>query len=147
MATITGTSGNDTLNGTAANDTLSGLGGNDELVGSGGTDFFDGGTGFDTLNFRLTDVGVNVNFATGTVSGGFNGTFANMERVLGGNANDSITGGAGNENLSGRGGLDTIAGGAGNDTLWGGGGGEQNQFVFHEFGTANADQISDFMPR
>jgi Ca2+-binding RTX toxin-like protein len=143
--TINGTAGNDTLNGTAGNDTLNGLGGNDELVGSGGTDFFDGGTGLDTLNFRLTDTGVTVNFAAGTVSGGFNGSFTNMERVLGGNASDSLVGTSGGQNLSGRGGLDTLEGGAGNDTLWGGGGGEENHFVFREAGSANADQIGDFI--
>jgi Ca2+-binding RTX toxin-like protein len=142
---INGTAGNDTLTGTAGNDTLNGLGGNDELVGSGGTDFFDGGGGVDTLNFRLTNTGVTVNFATGTASGGFNGTFTNMERVLGGNASDSLIGTAGGQNLSGRGGLDTLEGGAGNDTLWGGGGGEENHFVFREFGSANADQVGDFI--
>jgi len=143
--TITGTSGNDTLTGTAGDDTLQGLGGNDELVGSGGTDVYDGGSGLDTLNFRLTSEALNVDFAAGTVSGGFNGTFSNMERVLSGNGNDSLTGSSGADNLSGRGGADTLAGGAGSDWLWGGGDGIENHFVFHETGTANADRIGDFI--
>ena len=145
MATITGTSGNDTLTGTSGDDTLQGLGGNDTLVGSGGNDFYDGGAGSDTLDLRATTTGTVVSFADGTISGGFNGTFVNMERVLAGNGNDSLTGGDGADNLSGRAGNDTLAGGAGNDWLWGGGGGEENQFVFHETGTANADQIGDFI--
>ena len=81
MATVNGTSANDTLNGTSGNDTLNGFGGNDALVGSGGTDFYDGGTGRDTLDLRATAVGVVVSFADGTISGGFSGTFINIERV------------------------------------------------------------------
>ena len=142
MATVSGTSGNDSLNGTSGNDTLNGLGGNDTLVGSGGTDFYDGGTGSDTLDLRATAAGITVTFASGTISGGFAGTFVNIERVLGGDGADSLIGAAGNQTLSSRGGSDTLAGGAGNDTLWGGGGADS--FVFRETGTANADSIADF---
>ena len=58
MATITGTSGNDSLVGTAENDSISGLdgndsiagaGGNDTVRGNGGTDWLEGGTGNDDL--------------------------------------------------------------------------------------------------
>ena len=47
MATINGTSGNDTLTGTAGNDTINGLGGNDLILAgsTGGTDVIDGGDG------------------------------------------------------------------------------------------------------
>ena len=142
MATVNGTSGNDSLNGTSGNDTLNGLGGNDTLIASGGSDFYDGGTGSDTLDLRAAAAGVTVNFAAGTVSGGFGGTFANMERVLGSNGADSVVGAAGNQTLSGRGGNDRLAGGAGVDTLWGGAG--VDTFVFAETGAANADSIADF---
>ena len=142
MATISGTSGSDTLNGTSGNDTLNGLGGNDVLVASGGTDFYDGGPGFDTLDVRATFTAVVVNFSDATISGGFNGTFANIERVLGGNGGDSLIGAAGAQELSGRKGNDTLAGGAGNDELWGGG--DTDTFVFRETGTANADRVADF---
>jgi Ca2+-binding RTX toxin-like protein len=142
MATVNGTSGNDSLSGTSANDTLSGLGGNDTLIASGGTDFYDGGTGSDTLDLRAAAAGVTVNFGAGTISGGFSGTFANMERVLGSNGADSVIGAAGNQTLSGRGGNDTLAGGVGVDTLWGGAG--VDSFVFGETGAANADSIADF---
>ena len=142
MATITGTSGNDSLTGTSGNDTLSGLGGNDTLVASGGTDFYDGGTGTDTLDLRMTSAGITLSFANGTTSGGFSGTFINIERVLGSDGADSLIGASGNQTLSGRGGNDTFAGGVGVDTLWGGSGADS--FVFRETGTANADSIADF---
>jgi Ca2+-binding RTX toxin-like protein len=142
MATINGTSGNDSLTGTSGNDTLNGIGGNDTLVGSGGTDFYDGGTGTDTLDLRATAAGITVNLADGMMSGGFNGTVANIERVLAGNGADNLIGGAGSQNLSGRTGNDTLAGAQGNDTLWGGG--DADAFVFRQTGTANADAIADF---
>src|SRR5688572_16005194 len=133
MATINGTSGNDTLNGTSANDTLN---------GSAGNDFYDGGAGVDSFGFTLATSALVVNFATGTISGGYSGTFTNMERVLASNFADSLTGAAGGQNLSARGGNDTLNGATGNDTLWGGTG--SDQFVYREVGAANADQISDF---
>jgi Ca2+-binding RTX toxin-like protein len=64
------------------------------------------------------------------------------DSIQGGAGNDTIDGGAGNDNIGGNDGVDSIAGGAGNDALSGGSG--QDRFVFHEFGSANADTISDF---
>src|SRR6185436_13673095 len=81
MATITGTSGNDSLAGTGSNDTLSGLGGNDTLNGNGGTDFFDGGAGFDTIDFRFSASPLVIDFGAGTISGGYSATFTGIERV------------------------------------------------------------------
>ncbi len=58
MATINGTSGNDSLTGTSGNDTISGFGGNDVLLGAAGndslrgndgTDWLEGGAGSDNL--------------------------------------------------------------------------------------------------
>ncbi|WP_095013229.1 calcium-binding protein [Tsuneonella mangrovi] len=53
MATITGTTGNDTLQGTTGNDTIDALDGDDVIVGSPGSDTVDGGGGFDVLLFPL----------------------------------------------------------------------------------------------
>jgi Ca2+-binding RTX toxin-like protein len=143
MATITGTSGNDVLNGTSGDDTILGLAGNDTLNTIGGTDFYDGGTGNDTFDLAIAGAaGVTVSFAAGTISGGLSGTFVNIERVLGTGGADSLIGAAGNQNLSAKGGNDRLEGGDGNDTLWGGNGADS--FVFREFGTANADRVSDF---
>ena len=100
MATINGSSGNDTLTGTSGNDTINGLGGNDLfLAGStGGADVIDGGTGSDSIEFkeRATSA-IVVDFVAGTISGGSSGTisFTNIERVVGGNFNDQMTGNGG----------------------------------------------------
>ncbi len=68
MATIIGTSGNDTLTGTedsdtidggAGNDTLYGLGGNDTLTGGAGQDILDGGSGNDVINAEVGDPTIN----------------------------------------------------------------------------------------
>jgi Ca2+-binding RTX toxin-like protein len=139
---INGTAGNDNLVGAGGNDTINGLAGSDTLVGSAGTDFYDGGTGFDTLDLRGTLTGLTANLSAGTLSGGFNGTFVNIERVWAGDGNDSLTGTASADSFSARGGNDSLAGGAGIDTLWGGTGADT--FVFRETGTANADSIGDW---
>jgi Ca2+-binding RTX toxin-like protein len=141
---VNGTSGADELDGTSGDDTLNGLGGNDTLVGSGGSDFYDGGAGRDILDLRATLAALTLDFTTGTLSGGFNGNFTGIEVVKSGDGADSIVGTSGGQNFSGRGGSDTLAGGAGIDTLWGGT--EGDHFVFGEFGSANADRISDWSP-
>ncbi len=147
MATINGSSGNDTLTGTSGNDTLNGLGGNDLfLAGStGGADVIDGGAGFDSIEFReRATSAVVVDFAAGTIGGGSSGTisFTNIERVVAGNFNDRLSGNASSQILTGQAGADTLWGAGGNDTLWGGGGADR--FMFREIGTANADSINDF---
>jgi Ca2+-binding RTX toxin-like protein len=55
VATINGTSGNDTLNGTASGDTINGNAGDDILIGGGGNDNLTGGTGADTFRFAAGD--------------------------------------------------------------------------------------------
>jgi serralysin len=142
VATITGTSGNNRLAGTSSNDILRALGGNDTLIGSAGTDFYDGGTGSDILDLRAASADVTVSFSDGTLSGAFNGTFVNMERVLAGGGSDILIGARGAQYLAGGAGEDILAGAAGVDTLWGGSGADY--FVFREAGTGNADRIRDF---
>ncbi|HVI87398.1 MAG TPA: calcium-binding protein, partial [Dongiaceae bacterium] len=87
---LTGNNGNDILHGGDSNDTLTGGAGTDQLFGDGGhdtlkwdsADKFDGGTGFDTVdaNFSRADVidlrGVN---------------YVNVERILTGGGNDTVT--------------------------------------------------------
>jgi len=144
---INGTSGNDTLTGTAGDDTINGLGGNDLFVAgsTGGNDVIDGGAGRDSIEFKERAASaITVDFVSGTITGGSSGTisFANIERVLTGNFNDTLTGNGASQTLTGQGGADTLWGAGGTDTLWGATG--TDAFVFREMGTANADRISDF---
>lgn len=145
-STINGTSGNDTLSGTNGNDTINGLGGDDIILGaSGGSDVVDGGAGRDSIEFKAAATSaVVVDYASGAITGGGPGSisFTNIERVVAGNFNDSLSGAAGGQNLTGQAGADTLWGAAGADTLWGGTG--NDAFVFREMGTANADRVSDF---
>jgi len=64
MASITGTSGDDTLTGTSSNDTIHGGAGNDSITGAAGVDalygdtgndFIDGGSGADLYYFNVGD--------------------------------------------------------------------------------------------
>ena len=147
MATINGTTGNDTLSGTAGDDTINGLEGNDLfLAGStGGNDVINGGGSRDSIEFKTRATSaIVVDFVAGTITGGSSGTisFTSIERVVTGDFNDQLTGNAAGQTLTGQGGSDTIWGAGGVDTLWGGTGGDS--FVFREMGTANADVISDF---
>src|SRR5882672_8550588 len=91
--------------------------------------------------------GGNVSFANGstmqigdllptTVSDGSGNAFS------GGAGNDLMMGLGGNDTLNGSSGNDAIAGGTGNDSIGGSGG--QDQFVFAEYGAANADVLTDF---
>jgi Ca2+-binding RTX toxin-like protein len=147
MATINGTTGNDTLSGTAGDDTLNGLEGNDLfLAGStGGNDVINGGAGRDSIEFKTRATSaIVVDFAAGTITGGSSGTisFTGIERIVTGDFNDTLSGNSAAQTLTGQGGSDTIWSAGGVDTLWGGTGGDS--FVFRETGTANADAISDF---
>lgn len=144
---ITGTGGNDTLTGTDGDDTINGLGGNDVILAgaTGGTDVVDGGAGRDSIEFKgAATSAVVVDFVAGTITGGSDGsiTFTGIERVVTGNFDDQLTGDGAAQNLTGQAGSDTLAGAGGVDTLWGGGG--DDEFIFREMGSGNADRISDF---
>ncbi|MBE9193324.1 FG-GAP repeat protein [Gloeocapsopsis crepidinum LEGE 06123] len=106
MATIQGTSGNDTLSGTQNDDTLFGFAGDDLLLGRGGNDVLYGGRRKDTLRGGNGD---------DTLYGGLGN-----DVLYGGNGNDTLYGGAGNDWLYGGDGNNTLYGGVGNDTLYGG---------------------------
>src|SRR5688572_33506896 len=115
MATINGTTGNDTLSGTSGDDTLNGLGGNDLfLAGStGGNDVINGGGGRDSIEFKTRATSaIVVDFVAGTITGGSSGTisFTSIERMLTGNFNDTLNGNGASQTLTGQGGSDTIWG-------------------------------------
>lgn len=136
IATIVGTTGNDTLVGTAGvdviaglqgNDVIRGLGGDDILCGGTGDDVIEGGQGFDViygaqgndliigLAQRADGVVRRVDVAGGRYFGG-----AGNDRIEGTDRWDRMQGGLGNDVLIGERGRDWIRGGAGNDLLDGG---------------------------
>lgn len=86
-----------------------------------GSDVIDGGDGIDTVTYANADGAVNVNLATGSVSGSESDSITNVENVVGSGHDDTIIGDASDNVLSGGAGLDTISGGAGDDTIKAGG--------------------------
>ncbi len=126
---ILGGSGDDVLTGDFRANLLEGAGGDDRLAGGGGKDTLDGGTGVDTAVYseKTVSVAVTLNGATNatvTVGGTAEDTLRNIENVIGGSGDDTLTGdglanllegGTGNDRLSGAGGADILDGGAGID--------------------------------
>ncbi len=109
MATIIGTTGNETLNGTGDADTILAFGGQDQilagngddfiLVGSGGSDSIDGGAGVDTLilSGNFSDYTITSFTQTGLVLsiGPVVETITNVEQVIFNDAAVRIVGGGG----------------------------------------------------
>jgi Ca2+-binding RTX toxin-like protein len=140
--TIFSGAGNDTLIGGTGNDFLAGGDGNDTYIINADTDT---GTttisetttgGIDTLSLQPSTIAINVNLSLATIqtvalnaqlASGFSydffsGTFIakglnNIENVIGGSGNDTITGNDLNNTLDGGAGNDTLNGGAGADTI------------------------------
>jgi trimeric autotransporter adhesin len=80
------------------------------------------GDGVDWLVYAAGSAAVTVNLATNAASGFF--SISNIERVVGGNANDVLSGNGLDNRLDGGAGDDTLVGGGGIDTLIGGDGGD-----------------------
>jgi ELWxxDGT repeat protein len=144
---------NNSLSGGAGNDTLIGGAGNDAMNGGAGADSLEGGEGTDSVSYSGSVLGVVVDLATQSVSGGdaAGDTISGFENATGGNGNDSLIGNALNNSLSGGAGNDTLIGGAGNDYLDGGisadqleGGSGADRFYFRSAAEASGDVIIDF---
>jgi 2',3'-cyclic-nucleotide 2'-phosphodiesterase (5'-nucleotidase family)/predicted extracellular nuclease len=119
---MTGDQAANRLDGGAGNDTLNGGAGDDVILAGAGDDLIDGGEGFDTLDLSAATGPVTVEFTAGRVSGAGIGSdrFTNVEKLLFGAGNDTVTGGNGADAFDGGAGNDTLSGGAGSDRLWGG---------------------------
>jgi Ca2+-binding RTX toxin-like protein len=139
--TLYGGAGDDVLVGGLGDDTLNGDAGKDRfwdvavvfdpddgwIAGTPavtGNDVFNGGEGNDTVDYAdrtgaltITADGVAANDGE---SGETDNVKADIERVLGGSGDDTISGGAGDNTLSGGGGADTLNGLGGSDRLIGG---------------------------
>ena len=138
--TVTGTNRGETLNGTAGDDVICGLGGNDTINGLGGNDTIFGGAGNDRINGGLGDDQLIGDVGADTLSGGpgadtvdYSSASASLTITIDGRANDgarnerdsvaldveNVIGGAGNDTITGSPSVNEIDGGAGNDTITG----------------------------
>jgi Ca2+-binding RTX toxin-like protein len=128
--TITGNSSANKITGGAGNDVFFASAGNDTLDGLGGTDKMDYSSYVGSNAVSLALNGANEVTATITAMSKTD-TLKNIEIIITGGGNDTITGdglansidgGTGDDSLSGAAGNDTLLGGEGNDTLEGGAG-------------------------
>lgn len=113
MASISGTTGSDTINGTSVGDIIRSYQGRDSIWGAEGNDAIYGGSGVDSLWGDDGADRLSGENGADFLSGG-NGN----DRLLGGNGNDVLEGSAGNDLLNGGSGHDTMIGGAGNDIYY-----------------------------
>jgi Ca2+-binding RTX toxin-like protein len=152
--TFVGDDGGNGLFGNGGDDTLSGGNGDDYLSGGSGNDTIDGGTGsYDAVTFWDATGPVTASLASGTSSGGGEGSdsFTNIDTLDGGAYADTLTGNAGDNSLFGTGGDDVLAGaggndfvdgGAGNDTMDGGGQEFDAAAFFDETGPVTASLVT-----
>ena len=119
-----GGGGNDTLEGGAGDDIVDGGPGDDLIIGGegAGDDLYMGGDGSDTVTYQSTTQGVIANLPAGMATGVEIGTdtLIDIENLIGGAGNDTLTGDGNSNLLDGGAGDDTIKGGAGDDILMGG---------------------------
>ncbi len=117
-------SGYDFLYGGDGTDSLYGGGDGDWLDGGAGADFLNGGEGFDIAAYDTATSGILVDLSGVTASAGaaFGDTFSQIEVIISGAFNDTLTGDAADNRLFSGDGVDVLFGGAGNDVLSGGAG-------------------------
>lgn len=147
--TLNGGPGNDILNGGAGDDSFPESGTDAWIVGAPargtGSDIINGGVSggtveFDKLDYSSRSAALTVTmcvataYPTGAPSGagaectdedgesGEADNVINIEWILGGDGDDTLTGGSGNDYIEGGSGADTLSGGAGDDLLSGGDG-------------------------
>jgi serralysin len=123
---VRGEDGDDLIEGGSGHDDLHGNAGFDLVYGGLGDDWVVGGKDDDRLYGDWGDDIVLGNLGHDDVSGG-----DGHDVVRGGQGDDIVLGGAGDDWLSGDRGSDTLTGGAGAD-------------VFHLFGEAGDDRVTDF---
>lgn len=98
------------------NDNLNGDGGRNTLSGRYGNDTIDGGGGEDTISFEGREESFSINLNTGqATTAGETDTFSNIENIVGGEGNDTLTGDNGPNVLDGKEGGDALNGGGGKD--------------------------------
>lgn len=115
---ITGGDGDDTVSGGAGNDTFF----MEATKAAAGDDTIDGEAGEDTVNYsqRTANVTLTLNAAvqtTGNGESGELGKLTNIENLICGSGDDTITGDSGDNTLEGGSGNDTISAAGGNDVI------------------------------
>ena len=137
---VVGGAGNDDLTGNALPNSLIGNGGGDNLIGLDnddllqgglGTDVMEGDPGTDTASYETHTVRV-VATLDGVANDGATGENDNVKTDV-----ENLIGGSGNDSLTGSGAPNVIRGGAGNDTITGGLGGDD------EFGDDGNDTFAE----
>jgi Ca2+-binding RTX toxin-like protein len=106
------------IRGSNFGDALTGDAGDNFLRGNGGADTLDGGAGADTADYLQASAAITVdlsNSANNTGPDAVGDVYIGIERVRGGNFNDTLIGNAGQNFLRGGLGADTLDGGAGSD--------------------------------
>ena len=147
--TLIGDEGNNILFGEDGSDRVLGGDGNDYLSGGRGQDFIDGGDGIDDVDFRAEATAVTVDLTQEVASYEGDGgtlvteTILNIERVIGGDFNDTLIGDEGDNELWGNGGEDVLDGGDGSDYLNGSTGADE--FILTP-ANGGIDRIADFTP-
>jgi hypothetical protein len=119
---LVGGEGDDVLDGGRGHDMLFGGAGNDILIGGSGEGFdnLNGGSGIDTVTYASDSAGVNVNLLFNFANGGplvDSDSLFEIENVIGGSGNDTITGDGNANVLNGGSGNDFLYGGSGDDTI------------------------------
>jgi Ca2+-binding RTX toxin-like protein len=151
--TLSGGEGGDILRGGADNDVIDGGAGEDYLRGDDGMDSLSGGADFDDINGNAGDDTASGGLGDDWVVGGKDNdklagdggddlVYGNLgaDTCDGGEGDDTLRGGQDNDCLNGGSGADYLSGDRGDDTMTGGSGAD----IFHTFGTAGIDRVTDF---
>ena len=133
-----GQDGADTIRGANGDDVLAGGGGNDVFpaeAGSDGADVLNGNDGVDTATYAARTAPLQLSLDDqpndGLVGSAADNVHADVENLVGGSADDSLSGstapntldgGPGDDAIAGADGDDALIGAAGNDTTFGGAG-------------------------
>jgi Ca2+-binding RTX toxin-like protein len=150
---INGDGGADTMFGGPGDDALWGMNGDDYLRGDEGNDLIEGGDGFDDLNGNMGNDVIDGEGGDDWTVGGkdndrLNGgdggdiVYGNLgaDTCSGGNGDDIVRGGQEDDEIRGGPGNDWLSGDRGNDTVTGDAGAD----IFHSFGEAGIDRVTDF---
>jgi Ca2+-binding RTX toxin-like protein len=123
LLTIDAGAGDDVITSFNSSVAVSGGAGNDRFVSGAAGDTFDGGAGSDTIDYSSYATALSANLSTGVGAGG--DTFTNVENIIGGSGDDTLTGAAGDNRLSGGAGADILDDSLGTNIYDGGAGDDQ----------------------